>query len=174
MKPQKKFADERTAEANASRDEELGALYRQYSAWLVRLLRRRFGRERAEDLAQDTFLKIVASKAPPPRHPRGYLAYIAANAARDDHRRRMSRGGESDLPLDDLDQEPSYRSEQEQAALLKEIILSMPVRQRETFLLSRIAGMTFPQIAAKQGISLKTVEARMSKALAHCVAKLRD
>lgn len=50
----------------------------------------------------------------------------------------------------------------------------MPEKERHVFLLNRFSGLSYPEIAARLGISVKTVESRMSKALAHCVALLRD
>lgn len=45
-------------------------------------------------------------------------------------------------------------------------INSLPEKCREVFELSRFGGLKYGQIAEKMGISVKTVEAQMSKALA--------
>jgi RNA polymerase sigma-70 factor (ECF subfamily) len=58
--------------------------------------------------------------------------------------------------------------------MLKQIVLSMPPLYRDIFVLSRFGGMSYPEIAAARGLSVKTVEWRMSKALEHCVARLDD
>jgi RNA polymerase sigma-70 factor (ECF subfamily) len=48
----------------------------------------------------------------------------------------------------------------------------MPPLYRDIFVLNRFGGMTYPEIARARGISVKTVEWRMSKALEHCASRL--
>jgi RNA polymerase sigma-70 factor (ECF subfamily) len=59
---------------------------------------------------------------------------------------------------------------QEQTLALKQAILGLPPKLQEVFLLSRFGGLSYDQIAVRCGLSVKTVEARMSKALALCAA----
>ncbi len=42
---------------------------------------------------------------------------------------------------------------------------------RDVFLLSRLDGMTYPEIAIKLDVSLRTVESHMADALRHVLAK---
>ncbi len=48
---------------------------------------------------------------------------------------------------------------------IREAIDSLPMKRRRVFVMSRYDGMTYQQIAEKLGISVKTVENQMSKAL---------
>jgi len=44
---------------------------------------------------------------------------------------------------------------------------------RRVFLLSRLEGMTYPEISIKLGVSLRTVESHMAEALRHILTKSR-
>lgn len=145
-------------------------------SWFCLGLERRWRSNWAEDIAQDTFLRLAA--APPPdeiRHPKALLLTVATNLVRDDRRRQARQGG-AHLSLDEAyaENEPWTAPDQETALLLKQIILSMPSLYRDVFVLSRFAGLSYEEIAERCNVSVKTVEWRMSKALAHCAALLRD
>lgn len=154
---------------------EIARLAHAQHSWLLAVLRLRYGRDLAEDLAQETFLRAARTGVPSPLHrPRAWLLKIAINAARDHHRRRAVRPpqSEADRPANELlFGAPAH---QDQALLLKQLILSLPPHLRAVFLLSRFEGLTYDEIARRLEISVKTVEWRMSKALAHCTARLRD
>jgi RNA polymerase sigma-70 factor (ECF subfamily) len=146
-------------------------LYRRYAAWLKRAMSRRFGAEQAEDLVQEAYLRIILAKTDLEiRHPRALLMRVAVNAAIDDRRRVQARGGGKTSALDDHGLEgfalaPAHQAE---ALLLKQVILALPTDLRDVFVLSRFSGLTYEEIGQLQGISVKTVEWRMSKALAQC------
>jgi RNA polymerase sigma-70 factor (ECF subfamily) len=57
---------------------------------------------------------------------------------------------------------------------IDQAIAALPEDLRETFLLSRFEELSYKEIAFKQTISVKTVEARMSKALRKLRLDLKD
>lgn len=149
---------------------EVEQAYREHQHWLIAFLRRRFGQEDAEDLAQETYARAVTAKATI-RNPRAFLARVALNAARDLLRRRAVR---PQLMREDAAPPPSTASAQDEAILLKQIILALPPKLQDVFMLSRFAGLTYDEIALRLGISVKTVEGRMTKALALCAALMDE
>lgn len=157
-------------------DSDLSALYRQLIPWFRLLLRRRHGREVAEELAQEGFARAVPLfKARGVRHPKALLSTIASNLYRDAQRQAGTRGGPA-AALDELPEAlaPWVAPDQESAVLLKQVVLGLPLIYRDTFILNRVVGLTYAEIAQRQDITVKAVEYRMSRALALCQEALRD
>jgi len=159
-----------TETSSKSSNPALADLHRRYSRWLTAVVRRRDAGS-AEDIVQETFLRASAY-APDDlwRHPKALLLKIArgvmANAARDAGRKKRD-------PTGHVPQEWLY-ADQFQHVLLSETLLAIPEPYRDTFLLNRLAGMTYVEIAEAQSISVKVVEWRVAKALAICAKRLRD
>ena len=151
-------------------EDRLTALERHYGAWLRRTLRRRFGQNECDDLSQETWLRVASSKSLDGlRYPKAFLLRIAVNLACNARRRReLACRAEAAASVHDR-----VDADQTDRLMLLETILSLPESVRDVFLLSRIDGLTNAQIADRLGISPKTVEGRMTRALAHCAAQLR-
>jgi len=64
--------------------------------------------------------------------------------------------------------------EEELRTLIKNAILKLPKKRREIFELSRFENMKYSQIAAQLTISVKTVEAQMSKSLSYLRQVLKE
>jgi RNA polymerase sigma-70 factor (ECF subfamily) len=152
----------------------LELLYRQHFHWLVRVLRVRYGPDGAEDLVQETYLRAASILSLAKiKSPRGLLLRIASNVVIDQHRRasvrpRAWRSREAELALE----RHGVAGGQSELLALKQIILALPPKLREVFVLSRFAGLTYEEIGSRLGISVKTVEGRMTKALRICAAKV--
>ena len=160
---------------------DLETLYRRHAGWLGGVLRRQLGHlaADAEDLVQETYLRANRYSAEDAaRQPRALLRQIAVNLARDHMRRNVVRGGRA-LPLDEAGVRQAGErlvspADQETALLLKQVVMLLPERYRDVFLLSRFTGMSNEEIARHFAISIKTVEWRLSKALAFCAQHMRD
>ena len=153
-------------------------LFRRHAGWLRRFLSRRLRAQPADidDLVQDTYLRAARQPATVIVHPRAFLSQTATNLFRDTKRRDAVRARHRDATrLQPRDDDPAPGLAEQEAALeLERLILAMPALYRDVFALSRFRHMTNAEIAAQLGISVKTVEWRMSKALAFCVHRLRS
>jgi RNA polymerase sigma-70 factor (ECF subfamily) len=82
-------------------------------------------------------------------------------------RQRVAGGDPESLPGQQIAATaPRHLIEDELAAAVGEAIGDLPPRTREVFVLSREQGLTYPAIASTLGISVKTVETLMGRALA--------
>lgn len=157
---------------NVETDSGLRDLYRLYSGWLTSRLRRRFGDE-ADDIVQEVYIRITPySRRGVILHPKALLVRIAMNLVADRHRRAQQR----DRHVDHLSQSVGWGVEpasQTDEVMARQLILGLPPALRNVFVLSRFGGLTNGQIGEQLGISPKTVEWRMTRALAHCAAQLR-
>lgn len=71
-------------------------------------------------------------------------------------------------------QEAGYETEEELEALFHYFIARLPPKTREVFLLVRKSGLSYREVADELGISEKTVENQMSRALKKMRTLLKD
>lgn len=161
--------------ADLSHRHHVGGLFRAHYAWLCARLRRQLGASSSvEDIAAETFTLLLESPGLTPiREPRALLTTIARRLVYQLWRRR-------DLERQHLDQwwplDPHQaRSPEDLLQLtqalhrLDRTLERLPGKVRATFLLSRIDGLTYPQIAAELGISQRSVSVYMTRSQALCL-----
>jgi len=153
----------------------LAAFFAAHLPWLRAVLGSRYGVDRAEDLTQETWVRVAQHTAEI-RYPKAFLLRVAVNIARDQHRRAMVRGGGNTVAVEALfeSEAPSVDGDQFAQLFLKQIVLCMPRLYRDVFILSRFEGLSYEEIAARLRLPVKTIEWRMTKALAYCAEQLRD
>jgi len=156
----------------------LDVLYRQYAPWLGAMLRKRFGQgfdAEADDVVQETYVRIAPYQDKAPiRRPQALLMRVASNLARDLLRRRVVRGRHVQEAANGPDPVGSATEDPLQNLVVKEMILSIPAAYRDVFVLSRFGGLTYEEIATRCDLSIKSVEWRLSKAIAHCTKRIED
>jgi RNA polymerase sigma-70 factor (ECF subfamily) len=159
---------------NNGPNDQLTELYRHHAAWLKRVVRKRFVAVDADDIVQETYLRISRlADENVVIHPRALLLRVARNTAID--RMRRARRGPLAAQLDATDERELFiYSHQAEDLAFKQIIMSMPRAYRDVFVLSRMSGLTYEEIALEIGLSVKAVEWRMSNALRHCQRMLKD
>lgn len=126
----------------------------------------------AEDLVQDTFLRLWERRAQLPHISllSGYVVRTGRNLAIDFKRReRIAPFVDGIEMLDfmaDTTPSPEHRAIAAQSLQdLSKAIASLPPRACEVFVMARIEGMTYVEIGEKLGISPKTVFSHMVVAL---------
>lgn len=136
-------------------------------------------RDDAEDLAQETFVRVFrqAGSYRAEGRFRSWLLRIAGNLARSRHRRRRILKW---LPLD-LERHdvaaatpPADRGleAEQEAAAVRAAIARLPERQRQALVLHRFQGLRYVEVAEAMGTSLAGVESLIQRALAGLRADL--
>ena len=149
----------------------LDVLFRAHYRWLCTYLRRQLhAAENAEDIAAETFAQLLqAPSVTAIREPRAMLTTIA-------QRLLYQRWRRADLERRHVQQfEVEVATSPEELAHLSQTLKRLdhslqrlPGKVRSTFLLARIDGLTYPQIAAELGISQRSVSVYMSRSQALC------
>lgn len=151
--------------------EDIAQLYERDAA----RLRRRFGGrlcpDKAADIVQTIFVRLLGMGDARLREldrPFAYLARAADNAARNDMSRAANRLHD-DVDVAGLDLgagDPHAALEaRDHLRRIEAAIPSLPERTREIFLAHRFEGLTYAEIAERLEVSVKTVEKHISLAL---------
>lgn len=161
-------------------------LYRRHKGGVLRYLLRQTGkRERAEELFQDVWLKVVNARAAYTAKARfsAWLYSIAHNRLMD-HFREHARaqlvsyaeeaGAVEDAP-EASQARPERRLERKQTAQeLLRLLDTLPAAQREAFVLQQEGGLSVEEIAAATGVSRETAKSRLRYALAKLRAEMTN
>ena len=142
---------------------DVGQLYVQHHGWLNQWLRRQLGcTDHAADLAQDTFLRLMArgSDITTLREPRAYLHTIAKGLLINYWRRRDVERAY----LEALAATPEACAPSPEARLL---IIETLVRIDS--MLAQLDGLSYAVIAERLGVSERMVKKYMARAMFQCL-----
>ncbi len=132
----------------------------------------------AEDIVQQAFVNILKTQGPlfdQPAYTSRTVRNLALNYLRD-HQRRSAVELQGIETENIADQQPSpemialHRSELHR---LLTAISALPQRRREAFIACKIEGLTYEEVAARQGISRNTVISQVVTALIQLDAVLQ-
>lgn len=159
---------------------ELAELHRIHCGRLLRFFARHGARQDAADLVQESFARFAGARAKRGaaiERPEAYLSTIASNLLRDRARIALSRSLALHIPTDEVPlagHDPIAALEaRDQIERLQTSLARLSPKTRSIFLAHRRDGMTYKDIANQTGLSVKAVERRMSKAIAHIDRVLR-
>jgi RNA polymerase sigma-70 factor (ECF subfamily) len=119
----------------------------------------------AEDVTQETFLKLWQSPPDPKETPKvsTWLYRVAHNRCVDVLRKRRDTTTEDELAVDSV--RPSRALERKQTAeAVQGALARLPERQRSALCLSHYEGMSNPEIALVLGVSVEATESLLSRA----------
>jgi RNA polymerase sigma-70 factor (ECF subfamily) len=149
---------------------ELEILYRTHRLKLLRFVRRRSRPDQAADIVQQLFARLAGQAMPAIEAPAAYLRQAARNLIRDEARGAERRSMQLHLCLDEV---PLVAPDQVAALEARDMLqrfetamARLDPRTREIFLAHRIDGYSYAEIAVRTGLSVKTVEKHMSRAIA--------
>jgi RNA polymerase sigma-70 factor (ECF subfamily) len=153
-------------------------LYKRHLNELLRTAHRKIADfESAREVVQDAFITFYAKKEKVANNPLFYLRQVLKFKILEYYKKMPET---RTIPLDAVGEAahygtalvPATMDEKELQAKITEAITALPTQQQKVFLLSREHNLSNKQIAEELGISVKTVEAHMSKALKFLKANL--
>ncbi|WP_412066292.1 RNA polymerase sigma factor [Rhizobium sp. SYY.PMSO] len=135
----------------------------------------------ASDLTQETFLRFAEHKREGPaqvKDDRSYLYRTAHNLAID-HVRKRSRQKTDSVPPESLsefrDEHPTQEDETDarlRLSRLRDAVAELPELTRRIFVLNRVEGLTYSEVANRLSISDSSVQKHLAKALFHVTRKM--
>lgn len=170
---------ELAANASGERAELIERLFREHNDALIRFLALRLrSQQEAKEVAQEAYVRMLKLDQPGAvGFLRAFLFKTAANLAVDRIRhaqtvRRVSR--ETKL-LDELTTQPTPEQAvngAQELDLAQRLIDELPPKCRRAFLLHKIYGLDFPDIARQMGLGERMVRTYVVRASLYCLAGL--
>jgi RNA polymerase sigma-70 factor, ECF subfamily len=158
-------------------DDAYASIFREHYSWLVLSATRLLSdRSLAEEVVQDVMLELwrrretIVLTGP----LRAYLHQSTRNRALNQlrHGRTVRQAEPFVRPPTAAPHADSRAISREMQEATRVAMAELSEPQREVFELSRVEGLTYPEIASVLDISVKTVEARMGRALRHLRERL--
>ena len=160
----------------------LEKLFRRHNKELLAFAKRQGNVNSAEDITQESFLRLM-------RHPnlaaienhRAYLFKTAANLSKNAYCHEQVRSRYTpDEPMEPdqlacpLPAPESAVAGQQQVERFLSILSQLPEVVQHAFILSKLDGLTYPQVAEALGISPKSAQRYVFKAWQHLMLNLEN
>ncbi|RSC27944.1 RNA polymerase sigma factor [Pseudomonas parafulva] len=164
--------------AHSPHAELVGSLYRDHRSWLLAWLQRSTAcRQRAEDLSQDTFVRLLGrEQLIAPREPRAFLVAVAKGLLFDHFRRAaLEQAYLAELSLLPEAEQPSPEAQHLILEDLKTIdrqLGKLSSKARTAFLYNRLDGMGHAEIAERLGVSVSRVRQYIAQGMRQCYVAL--
>lgn len=153
----------------------LTGIYRDHSARLRRFFGGRGSASNADDLIQETFVRLAGAtkghnaESHTIEQPRAYVNQIANNLLREQARFAARRSAALHVSDDDVQlasADPvAHLEARDMLNRLETAMAKMKPATREIFMAHRVEGYTYCEIAQRRGCSVKSVEKQLAKAI---------
>ncbi|TDQ29036.1 RNA polymerase sigma factor [Zeaxanthinibacter enoshimensis] len=155
---------------NVCKEEVFSFLFNAHSKAIFRSIFYKYGNEeKAYDVVQEAFVKLWEHCAKvTPGKAKSYVYTIANNNYLNVLKAEKVRlkYNNSGLENDRTQESPEYLMEEKEfQQKLDNALNSLPENQRQTFLMNRVEGKKYAEIADLEGVSVKAIEKRMHLAL---------
>ena len=151
------------------------SLYRAHHGWLTHWLARKLQSAfDADDVAQDTFLRIINGESLTAiRDPKSFLCTVAKRVMIDLFRRNALEKAYLEM-LTQLPETLAPSAEEKQShletlQLVDRMLDGLSAKARTAFLLSQLDGLTYSAIAQRLNVSVSSVKKYVAKATEHCL-----
>ncbi|MFJ9990585.1 RNA polymerase sigma factor [Pseudomonas putida] len=164
--------------AHSPHAELVGSLYRDHRSWLLAWLQRSTAcRQRAEDLSQDTFVRLLGrEQLIAPREPRAFLVAVAKGLLFDHFRRAaLEQAYLAELSLLPEAEQPSPETLHlilEDLKAIDRLLGKLSSKARTAFLYNRLDGMGHAEIAERLGVSVSRVRQYIAQGMRQCYVAL--
>lgn len=163
---------------------QIKSLFTEYRGELHRYIASKLrNAEMAADLTQETFLRFAEQMRNNPNlvitHTRSYL-YRTAHNLIVDYLRQQDRMQMDSVPtealFDVVDEAPSpeqVTSDKNSLAVAQMALLELPERTRQIFVMVRLEGLTYSEVAQQLAISDSSVQKHLARAVKQVMQRLR-
>ncbi|KAA8699710.1 MULTISPECIES: RNA polymerase sigma factor [Pseudomonas] len=164
--------------AQSPHSELVGTLYRDHRGWLLAWLRRNVAcPSRAEDLSQDTFMRLLGrEELREPREPRAFLVAVAKGLLFDYFRRAaLEQAYLTELMLIPESEHPSPQEQHlilEDLKAIDRLLGKLSSKARAAFLYNRLDGLGHAEIAQRLGVSVPRVRQYLAQGIRQCYIAL--
>lgn len=158
--------------------DKINRLYRDEGPRLERQIARKIGNSSiARDLVHDVFLRFWERAGEMRGNPAALITRSAHNRAIDHLRHEKTRSNHA-AQLETLSpgSDPAFDqlAARQSGEAVRRAIEALPETTRRLFLMNRVEGMSFHEIAAACGMSERNVAKHMARAVARCAEALED
>lgn len=156
------------------------AQYRKYAPEVQNFIARYVGNySTAEDLTHEVFINsFKATREKELENPRAYLFAAARNHLINHFRNRTNRCSDVTVEFDEMVHAGDMRAEDKRLEARDDLqqvlkaIRTLPPRAQQAFLLNRVHQLSYGEVGKRMGISPRTVENHVAKALLVCARQL--